>query len=56
MGVCAAIACGSLAQPEHDPCCSTHGKSLCCDHYNRRHFVAVNKCSPQTHTSTNKEA
>ena len=28
----------------HDPCCSSHGVSLCCECYCDTHFVEVNRC------------
>lgn len=35
---CIVVHCG-LANPAHTPCCSSHGKPLCCKHYKRFHFV-----------------
>jgi len=35
---CISVDCG-LADPHHDPCCSSHGKPLCCKHYRSTHFV-----------------
>lgn len=36
---CSAAACTEPAHPAHNPCCSSHGKPLCCQHYRRFHFV-----------------
>jgi hypothetical protein len=33
------------AEKRHVPCCSAHGKPLCCTCYCRLHFVEVNPCS-----------
>lgn len=27
------------AKPAHTPCCSSHDKPLCCEHYKTLHFV-----------------
>lgn len=27
------------AKPAHTPCCSSHDKPLCCEHYKQLHFV-----------------
>ena len=51
MPVCESISCGAMAQPEHTPCCSTHGRDLCCKHYCRAHFVEVNPCSSADHAA-----
>lgn len=42
-------ACSSPAPAAHSPCCSSHGKPLCCTHYCRFHFVEVNQCTPDSH-------
>lgn len=49
--------CSKPAQPEHSPCCSSkfHGRSLCCEHYCRSHFVEVDKCSPESHAARNQQ-
>jgi len=36
---CSAAACTEPPHPTHNPCCSSHGKPLCCQHYRRFHFV-----------------
>lgn len=46
---CSYTGCDRSAQPEHNPCCSSHGRALCCEHYCRNHWVEVNKCSTETH-------
>lgn len=33
-------ACDSDAK-NHDPCCSSHHRALCCEHYRKFHFVEV---------------
>lgn len=35
---CLVVHCGP-ANPAHTPCCSSHGKPLCCKHYKHFHFV-----------------
>ena len=35
---CLVVNCGP-AHPVHTPCCSSHGKALCCKHYKHFHFV-----------------
>ncbi|HEY9408874.1 MAG TPA: hypothetical protein VIP77_04775 [Jiangellaceae bacterium] len=37
--ICWVGTCTVPAHPAHDPCCSSHGQSLCCEHYRRFHFV-----------------
>lgn len=51
MTLCESSRCGSLAEPAHAPCCSAHGRALCCSHYCRFHHVEVEPCSPSTHGS-----
>lgn len=29
---------------EHQPCCSSHDKPLCCEDYRRFHFVEIRPC------------
>lgn len=41
--------CDEPAQPEHSPCCSSHNKPLCCEHYCRAHFLELNPCDPAQH-------
>lgn len=48
--------CDEPAQPEHTPCCSAHGKPLCCEHYVWSHFVQANPCSPAQHMRTRAKA
>lgn len=50
--ICEVGTCAKPAQREHSPCCSStfHGKSFCCEHYCRTHFVEHNPCTPETHT------
>lgn len=31
-------------EPEHDPCCSSHGVPMDCERYRRTHFVEVRPC------------
>jgi hypothetical protein len=31
------------AKPAHTPCCSSHGKPLCCEHYKQLHFVETGR-------------
>lgn len=43
----------------HRPCCSSHGRDLCCDCYRRTHFVEVGNCCSawaQTCTTTHSVA
>lgn len=41
--------CGESAPtPGHSPCCSSHGKDLCCPCYRRSHFVEVGPCCSTT--------
>jgi hypothetical protein len=49
--ICEVGTCATPAQPEHSPCCSStfHGKSFCCEHYCRSHFVEAHPCSPESH-------
>lgn len=28
-----------MANPAHVPCCSSHNKPMCCEHYKQLHFV-----------------
>ena len=37
------------AEKHHVPCCSSHGRPLCCACYCRLHFVEVNPCSKRGH-------
>ena len=39
------------AEKRHVPCCSSHGKPLCCACYCRLHFVQVNPCNSQRHAA-----
>lgn len=43
--------CARPVQPEHTPCCSSHGRALCCFHYGRWHFCE-GVCSPGSHAGT----
>lgn len=43
--------CSARSQLEHSPCCSSHGRPLCCEHYGYSHFC-VGACSPDRHPST----
>lgn len=54
--ICSAGTCSEPAQREHNPCCSSHGQPLCCEHYCRFHFVEANQCSPETHDPTRKDS
>lgn len=36
---CRAADCAEPVPEAHEPCCSSHGKPLCCKHYKRFHFV-----------------
>jgi len=49
--ICQVGTCVKPAQPEHSPCCSStfHGKSFCCEHYCRSHFVEAHPCTPESH-------
>lgn len=31
-------------EPEHTPCCSSHGVPMSCERYRRTHFVEVRPC------------
>lgn len=46
---CESTICERPAQPEHTPCCNAHLHPLCCQHYNRRHFIEVHQCTPELH-------
>lgn len=37
--------CARCPEPAtHEPCCSSHGHSLCCECYCTTHFVEVDRC------------
>lgn len=39
------VRCGTSIEGEaHTPCCSSHGKILCCECYRRTHFCEVRPC------------
>jgi hypothetical protein len=46
---CTFKGCGVPVEATHNPCCSSHGRPLCCEHYCYTHFVQANPCSPETH-------
>lgn len=51
--ICTVGTCTSPAPSEHAPCCSSHGRALCCEHYCNTHFVQVSRCSPLSHAAAN---
>jgi len=49
--VCTNGICAAPAQPEHTPCCSSHARALCCEHYCWSHFVEAHPCTPESHAA-----
>lgn len=51
MSTAADVACERCERPvendRHTPCCSSHGKMLCCQCYSTTHFVETGCCGPQ---------
>lgn len=41
--------CKRTAKLAHNPCCSSHGRALCCEHYKYLHFVETGPavCHPE---------
>lgn len=43
--ICTFNGCSADAAPRHSPCCSSHGRDLCCEHYRFTHFVHTRCCT-----------